>query len=959
MTKRWINLDTVIDELRSNSPHNENNVLGTLAKLEIASVYLHDITAPKIRQLMRYIPDHKTHHHLEFIHKHTVYYLLNHTTFGSTDDGRFFKVITFLDELQKYVDRTNVSATTVALNDNTLLNNVRTFVNEILSFKHLKRFTVLEHSTKTIADKRREFIPSVERSLINVKDVINCRIIAELIEELYSSVFIWFNNTFLYEFIRNERDGFLETLLKISYIYRYHTHIEDLNRTFSELATRHENEISQYFLTDLTEIQRIGSEYVRELSFALFTKSLLSEDHASLSFPLLSGKLYIWNVISVENSFFHPGLIYYILTYNEAEYVSTPADRRATVIETLRRFNDFCIALVDELFTPTPETAKIHKASLTDILNLTQRLFCLGLNATTTKTYIKMICSNTRHLDDKLTIHEDLSTAEDYIILILLNAHVFFTCLSHYNPTFIFHRRLKIILEQQRSILIGQKSHLETTWHNVVSNINRYFYVWYDETDFISATSDLTDLEKDDIYRDIINKWGDLLFTLTTNHVISFASVQSTTVKTDDLIEACVAAEKSRDYHSYQSLIPFSTHPEFTILFVRHFVIPEFSKTLKNDYLALREHNILLRLTSACRTLMARQTHLCRFLISFYTFNTYLSEPDIGVLKIVYKLTHDILAQLSNISGDNISVPAKFLDDLARRSFKHTLDTSIANTAETMFRSHQLVINGYLEHTRRCHAISCCQCILTFDPHRVHFTIKKQILLSMPMPSFVTSCKAIVEKDTEFDITFNVMQKELQRLLLRAKDVLNEITTLKDSPHIRFDIKHLTKVFKKIGTQISELDTLLSSTVNRCKNSNRAIVSGFQKVIDVVDVLRTSNLHLSIKNCVIDATGLVASSQTPNDSLPNAFDGNDRDIIDLLKDTFEQQNGPDRVTKTRIPMSATHDEDHISAYLDIFENRYAVSEDTSQIDNWYVSSKPQTESDIATPLYVGLITDTR
>uniref|UniRef100_A0AAU7E0A0 Tegument protein UL37 n=1 Tax=Lemniscomys rat herpesvirus TaxID=3141920 RepID=A0AAU7E0A0_9VIRU len=972
MTNRAVRLDALIDDVRSGSSIEEDRLLGTLAKMEVTCVQLRDVTASKIRQLLHLIPNRGS--HFGFIHKYTIFYLLNHGTFGSTE-SRFSEIVDRLDELQKYADR-NAIRTDVLLDDRTVVDTVRAFVTEAIAIQRSARHAAPVPSTHATVeeDRPRELAARVENCLTRTRNVINCRAVAELIEELYSSIFTWFNNTFVRELLRADGDGFLDNLLKIFYIYKYHIRTDDLHRLFSEIAIKHESELTPYLVTDLLEIQRTDSEHVRDLSFSIFTRSLSLDPHSSLTFPLLSCRWTTWNALAVENSFFHPGLIRGLLRLTDEERDSWTIDHRSAFDKNLRRFNDFCARLIEELFMPTNGESRTRQVPLNEILDRARRLYTLGLNPTTSKTYVKMICSNPRTAEEKS--YGELSESEEHITLIIYNAYLFFTCLSRYNPTFLFHGEKRLLLEQQKSLLVGSQSRLETTWYNVTVNVNRFFHAWYGEQDFDGLTSGLTDPEKEYVYRDLTHKWGELLFPFASR-AENLPQPHATTTTKDEIVEECVIARTSPDYHSYRTLVPLSTHREFVTLFAQHFVRPDFVEILGQTSRELRELDTLLRLTSACRILLPRQTDLRRSLVSLYNFHTYATETDIGWFKVICRLVNEVSSYLAAISGDRITAKSKLLEDLARRAFATTLDTTIAQSVRDAIGTHRTLLEGCLEHAKRCRAISECSCVLAFDPHRVIFVLNKQPILSVTMSTFVDSCIRLVDADAGFDTRLRNARRELDRLLARVEGILIEIRSVRESSETRFETSGLTRTFRKIEGTITDAAKLFSVTADRCRASTDELISAAKRIRGVVDVLRTNSLRQrGIRDCVIEATGLIASSTTSRRpaKVPEHDDGSissastprlltepvssdGRKIIDLLKDVFGDDDTQDS-RQNRVPMSAQYDKGRINAYSDIFEERYIILDDVSQLKDWYVASKTQTETDITTPLRVRLIDDT-
>ncbi|AEV80752.1 tegument protein UL37 [Aotine betaherpesvirus 1] len=955
MARRLVDLSRIIEELRAKN-HDAQGCLTTLSKIEIAAIAVQEITASKIRQFLQYLPVNG--YYFNFVQKNVAYYLLSHATLGRSVDplGLTGELIS---ELEKYVQRNAEVSAYELLNNAKVLEQLKAFTAELrkiqdsfdtnqflkatLDKKKASKKDLSDHGTRYLI---RSVLSQVNQAVVDVRPLINCRLVAELVDHLYRATTTWFRETLQYTSFIKDTDTDLDAILKMVYFYANHRRANAaLDAAFAELATEGRQRFRLFTVPGLDGDQQAGAEYIRETSFKLFSASLTDKDSSGLVFPMISTELSVLNSMSVQNLFFHPGLVYRLL--NGAISPHNLGDRLDLTL-------NFLNGTVASLFLRS--TVSTKSSGLRELSEQITRLTELGLNYDTSRLYAQMCL--TRQSPDKHALTQRIA---DYlreigtqICQIVYNAYLFFLCLNVYSPTFLFNQRRRILLEQQRSLLVGSRSDLDAVWSNVTGNVNYYFTAWFTEDEFDVCVKGATAIEREYLYRDLLNKWGDILFTLRNRHPDPAPLEQSTQkITVADIISQCAMVNLSNT--SYESLLPLSSHASFVEKFVNLVIVPELTQVLNVPYAQFRTVGAprLLQIIQACRLLMPGQMTLYHKLVALYNLTNYVSKIDGGVFRVIYNLTLEITAILEGLCKESLTLNVDLIAELMAESLSNNLRDNVDPIIDEAIRGSAPVIQQYLEHTRLCYAIAMSHGkLVTVDSRAaVAIVLQSKTLLTMPLPDLLTAIKYLLQRDQALNDSLVQAQLRTERIWRRVSQVVDDMSCAGQCSQAHPIYTDIMKSLKKTQKTLKAVEQKFSNAIEQSQKSNRIVASSLNRIVKTCSVLSNENIaEHGLQYCITEAVGTIKLHQAYTAVPASARAEPPSNTADLLQKFFQPYVTTPTPQRTALDMSSTTDVSNEMEYLDVFGNQYTPLQDLDKLLNWYVSPKAQAQEDICAPL---------
>lgn len=955
MSRRALNFDSVLTELKTKSP-GDQSVLNVLIKIEVGAIEAAGINMTKIRQFLQYIPN--SGYHFGFVQTNTLYYIMSNVTFG-TSMSKVDGVNGLLREFKKLSERANTNSPQCEFLCNSAV--IHTMEQTVQKIEELKssfsknpflQYTVSgDHgrSRKDVRDTGAAFmLNTVLTEIQNIgtitRALVNCRAIAELLDEVYKTALEWFNNTLQFTAFQTRDDGDLDLILKMFYFYKYH---KVPNQELLKLFTRHVEDrstnISSLLVQTFDENQQIGSEYVRDISYAIASQKLNAGDPSKMVFPVLRTDMSILKSMCAENLFFHPGLIYHILNMSNI--------RAADSVASMELLSDVCVTASVHLFQ---QEGTGPPATLQTLTNKVRDLASLGLNEHTAKMYVQMIQMRSAFPDASNAgserIHCELI---NLIIMICYNAYIFFMCLSRYSPTFLFHNRKKLLLDQQKSALIGTQGELNDIWQNILLNTNKLFKVWFTEDEFNVQTKQLNHNERLYLYRDIVNKWGEMLFTFnpskgTAEHP-QLTNAPDITAKY--VVDSCKAVEHD-EQRSYETLVPISTNPAFAESFVSIVMIPRFVDVLDMSYSRFRAHGHvkLLQLIYACQLLLPNQLRLYQSLVSLYNLIQLMSRVDTAVSQNVYALIQDAITALEGLCSTSVTTTMTLMIEIMIYSLVHKMRTTIDPTIRSI-ESNKKYMLSYMTHMRQCYILSFSDA--HFKPNDCSVTIRhdNKDISVLPMKQFVQTCRALVVKNSMYEEKIESLKGMIERLRYRTESVVHETKSIKDYLTTHPSGREFNKFINKITKTIKSLEQTLVNDISTCKRSTGLVILSMNRIVATVEALDTEKLERQGEStCISEALGLIRSSgsftKPPKGDSPPSH----QDVRDTVSEIFETKRATNIQTPTALYMSAITDVViEKFTYPNVLDTTLHLLGNEDDIRDWYVASKEQTYVDITQP----------
>ncbi|AEV80411.1 tegument protein UL37 [Cercopithecine betaherpesvirus 5] len=951
MRKRTVDFQWLLSELKRQSTETQA-VLNILSQIEIGALNVETVNATKIQQFLQLLP--REGYHFSFIQQNIVYYLLSHTTLQTASDP-LTAAKNFYEEIKKHAERHAVTSQCEYLNNQTTLTHLETFLTKVQELQ--ASFSTNQFLAATLPDQKNKKTPrdisdngtqylirsvftQIEEAVENVRPFSNCRFIAELLDMLYHSTLHWCSGLMQYHAFAEDGDGDLDKILKMYYFYKYYQSVNnDLNSEFQTFITSDKRNLSAFILSDADGDQQIGAEHIKELSFKVFNANLNDRDTSGLAFPIIMTTLSVLNHMSVENIFYHPGLVFRLLS-DESELSSSEHTRLDLVAQ-------MCNHMSGEFFRSTTKPLKLR-----DLMSRIQKFTSIGLNRETSRAYAQMaLLQPSRTTPKKGT--EMWFEIRQQLLVIIYNTYVFFMCLWVYSPTFLFIHRRKMILEQQKSTLIGSRHELQFIWDNVTHNINHDFNVMFTEDEFNVCTKGATQLEKEYLYRDLLNKWGDILFVMKTKLKPDAESPTLDNVTTADVIKRCAMINLSETDVPYESLLPLTHHPSFLDTFVNLVIVPEFSQILNIPYTQFLTVGSprLLKLIHACRLLVPDQMTLYNKLVSLYNLTTFVPEIDVGVFRTVYSLTLEIAAILESLCGEPVSPELDLLVELMAQSLSHNLETTVNPLIEEVIQNNSASIAKYLDHTHLCYCFAQTTGQMSPDMATVEITLESKVIANIPMTQFLQLTKTLIEKDQKLTDNFSKIQDRLQQIRQRMKQVTEDVTQLSEYSKTHPLAVEVIKSLRKTTRTLKNLEERLLAILDQAQKSNRIIINSLKRIEKTCMALSTKNLQdHGMRYCIAEARGLLRTHQGISAIPPSAIDhlpsNAESKLRNFLK-TFREA----AVEHSELQMSAVTDRQQQITVPEVLTNRYAPSNQTNDILNWYITSKDQAQMNILSSIH--------
>ncbi|QQL09687.1 Ba76 [Baboon cytomegalovirus] len=954
MRKRTVDFQTFLGELKQNSTDNQA-VLNILSHIEIGAVDVETVTSTKIQQFLQLLPQEG--YHFPFIRQNAVYYLLSHTTLRTARDP-LTATEDFHKELQKYVRRDNVNSACDILNNQATLSSFKTFIEKVRELQtsfNTNQFLAAtlpdrknKKSQRNISDNGTQYL--VRNVFTRIEDITektrpysNCRLVAELLDILYHTTLQWASALMQYHAFANPNtDHELDTILKMNYFYKHYKSVNnDLNSEFQTFVTSEKRTLGAFMVSDADGDQQIGAEHIKDISFKVFNANLNDRDTAGLAFPILLTSLSVLNHMGVENIFFHPGLIFRLL--------SEESPLSASDIHHLDLVSQMCTHMTNDFF----RTATSKSMKLRDLMTRIHTFTALGLNRETSRLYAQMALLQPSRTTPKQG-GELWFEIRQQLLIMIYNTYVFFMCLWVYSPTFLFVHRRKMILEQQKSTLIGSRHELQFIWDNVTSNVQQDFNVLFSEDEFNVCTKGTTEAEKDYLYRDLITKWGDILFVLKPQLLIPDAqSPPLEDVTTADVIKRCAMINLSETSVPYESLLPLIHHPNFLDTFMNLVIVPEFLQILTIPYKQFMTIGSprMLRLIHACRLLAPDQMALYNKLVSLYNLITFVSEIDAGVFRTVYSLTLEISAILENLCGEPVSPELDLLVELMAQSLSHNLETTVNPLLEEVMQNNSASIANYLEHTHLCYCFAHTTGQLSQDMSTVELSLQSKPIAKIPMTQFLELTKTLIAKDQRLTDNLQRIEERLQHINQRMKQIKEDFTQLNEYSKTHPLAMEIVKSIKKTTRVLKNLEQRLLAILEQAKKSNKLIVNSLKRVAKTCTALSNGNIQdHGIRYCIAEARGLLRTHQgmaaIPQSALEHIPSNAESKLRAFLRG-FRQAS----VEHSPLQMSTLTDSQQQIPIPDVLTNRYQPSNQTNDLLNWYITSKDQAQTDILTSIY--------
>nr|WEG68778.1 tegument protein UL37 [Mastomys natalensis cytomegalovirus 1]WEG68914.1 tegument protein UL37 [Mastomys natalensis cytomegalovirus 1]WEG71142.1 tegument protein UL37 [Mastomys natalensis cytomegalovirus 1] len=939
---RALNLEQTLDDLRSKTTCDEE-LLNILAKIEISAVQLQTVTAPRIRRFLQYVPEGK--YHFEFIHRNSVYYFLNHGTFAPVEKGRFPLAIDLLSELKKHVEKKSKSDTTSKLTNDRVVQTLSEFLHDVNRLPEIQKMLssrcLIDDEPTRPQSRVKEFtdsdISAIEKMINTAEPLKNCRAVAELLQELYHAIFETFRTSMTYRNFKRDDDTKLDVVIKIIHSYENHAMTTDSESDFQKAIDRATAVLSEACSTDIYEIQQPGSEYAKDVSFKISSKSLLAKERSDLRFPVLMPSLITLKYISPSSVLFYPGVVFSILK-------ATTQDAGTDQTNELQAFNDFCTTINDILFTQLTET-KQKSIHIKDLFSRTKAFYKLGLTPKTTATYIHMLSFRSWH---RHAIRPEIAEAVDHITFLTYNAHIHFLCLSQYNNTFLFYHAKRLILEQQRSALTGHKA-LDDVWANVAFNINHVFSLRYGEDEFLQLVSGLPSASREYLYRDAANKWDDISFSLDQEDIsdpLPLPPQRDPTI--EEITRACELVD-GENTQSYNSLLPLSTYPEFDKILTEITIIPQFNEIINSPPSDIRAHDDvrLLKLIHICRLLMPRRMELYRSFVSLYNLLHYVSHTDIGLVKVLYSVIRAIIGHIRDITDGSYAFTSDMLEDLAIESFMNLLELDIAHALSKVHNDRTKLLKHYLKHSTVCYFLLKCKATLFIKTNIIVLSNKTYVVSKLSLPSFIEKLQKLVSDNTELENGLQFVLDADERIMERLKSFVIDIKEIPTFNDLTFNTRPIRRIYSKVNEAIQTNQTSLRILYSKRFKFNQEACGTFSPLISAYYTLHKDNIDRhGLRQCITNAVALAESRDSSQYLSPEDFE---QDSITVLKKTFTDNNGSDTLIAQR-EMSGNVQTSVTPLDFNYDKERYDTSYSVPLLRNWYVEKTDKVQQDLITPL---------
>lgn len=917
----------------------DNTFLTITAKIEIFSLAAESITADKILSFAKLLPIHN--YHFNFIKNHMVFYILNYSTLGFAK--RFSIAETLCREL-KIFHRTfqstsklqNLNNAEVLYQFEKLIESIQVFKAELASpiGKLLRQETMIydkptEKSVKYVI---------IQQNLIKINNLIqdcesikNCRLIAELIDELYQKVYRWFMQIFTYDDIIFPNDNFLDRLLKMDFCYTYYT------ASNQHLLSLFEQTIDNQIFIDPSPYFEINPVYSPELQFMstfslkIFSKNISAKNEDLYIYPLLKTNFSILTFLSLENIFFHHGFIYHILHRTNI----TPTEEKK-----LGKINGFLNTVIQQVLI------KKNNLQITfpELLDKIYHLHRIGLNIETAQIFLQMLTTY-----KPATTNNKLQTFFTNFSIIIFSAYIFFLCIELFSPTFIFHNKKKLILEKQKSIILILGEQFSFIWKEVSEIVDLLFSSTVTETYFKFYSKGADDYEKDFLYKDLMEKWGELFFPLTysmtTPQKYTDKHVSNTVLK-----NLCDTAYQSKTETAYESLLPYITHPEFKFIFITHYVRPSLSLITNLTFEEIKDNRRLLILIFACKLLMPSNYLLSHYLLLLHAFTLQIFKVDLGHFSIIHAITQKIFDNINSLTQTIFIPKTNFLVSLLLTAYTVHMQTYVNPWIQKTISENIALLKEYIDFTKKCSSTLATTCYLNLENFAVNMYFGKNKVGSTSLSAFYRTCSKLIEESKLFKDRLQEIKVSKTLFIEMLQNVVKNITKFKDLVSNQ-TLQNFIIIVERISSHANTTYQDVLNSIDECHFSNMQLIQSFKNIVYVIDVLNTKNIfNFSLASQLIEAKKLVKKQDTYNQL--NVQD----DFVTVLKshlnNLFEKQK-PTINIERRFMLEGIPDIKQIP-FLDVFDERYRLIPQIEKYLHWYIAYSEAAQADLVEPLLLKL-----
>lgn len=947
---RALNLEHTLEDLRTR-PTSDEDLLNILAKIEISAVQLQTLTASRVRRFLQHVPE--TGYHFDFIRRYPAFYFLNHGTFAPVDRGRFPLAVELMSELKKHGEKSPHVKKGDRLSNERVLHTLTEFLNDVNRISEIQKLIqgrcLIDDEPTRPQNRIREFNESdlkhIEKAITTSYPLRNCRAVAELLEELYFMIFEAFRTSFTARSLHRNEDTPLDTVLKCIHCAENHTRSTESETDFQKAIERASDSLSELSTTDIYDMQQPGSEFTKSASFKISSRSLTAKDRPDMRFPILVPSTDLLRHAAPRNIFFYPGAVFGILRAAAREYQEP--------LRELTAFNDFCSSINEILFVQNPDS-RHRTANIRDILERTRTFYFLGLTPTTSATYVRMLTTKWSPFHG---IRSELNEAIDHITFLVYNAHIHFLCLTRYSNTFLFHHARRLILEQQRSLLTGNKM-LEDVCSNATFNITRTFGIRYDEDEFNMTAANVPPSGREYLYRDAVNKWDDVNFTLDHEDITDTAHIPPPHDPTpEEIARACELADEDISSSSYTSLLPLSTYPQFDRILTQKIVLPSFHMIINLHPYEIRtaEDTRLLRIIHICRLLMPRRLGLYRNLVSLQNLLQYVSRTDLGLVKVLYGVIRSIILYLHDITGESYAMHSEMLEELTVESFIDVIETEVIHSLREANTEREKIADKFRIHCLACYHLLRSRATLYTETNTVLLTSRHNIIVRVPLPVFLHRAQKIITDNAELEEAIRLLSDTDDRILDRLKSLAIDAKSIVTCTNLTFNTRSVSRLHAKIRDAVNTTKTTFTMLCLDRFPFNRETCGVLASLVSAFQTMDSRRLEeRGTRQCVADAVALLESHDSSQPAAPG--DEFDSDSITILKNIFAADDIPAAVPRQRQMGGLDTDriddetEGRDGTVLDYDRERYVPATSLTGLKDWYVEKIETVQNDLTRPL---------
>ncbi|AGE11524.1 GP47 [Caviid betaherpesvirus 2] len=835
--------------------------------------------------------------------------------------------------------------------------------------------------TKTLRD--------VDAAIAAVRPLINCRAVAELLDRLYRITLAWIAQREPVMQVgtnaRRATSDRLDRLLRSYYFYHHHgASNPNAARVFAE-ASKDKEAISKFTTGDTGQINFATVQIMKPISYAVFSQDPAAGNYARYVFPLIVSDLrIIGQQLSVENAFFHPGLIHSILIMPDE------GELPPETIDGLQDLAEYCERITEQLFRNVSSRPAHAVEKLETLVSYAVRLSEMGLNGKTSSMYSDMIVKSYASPQQAFSnadgsrvasvlssqTYTDVTELKHRIIVLVYNAHMFHLCLERYSPTFLFHNRRRLLLEQRYSVLIGEREELQFVWDNVVNNINRLFYAWFSETEFDDLVGNSSEKDVEYIYRDLLVKWGDILFNKQKTIEVDMEDKSDTKSKPEakedaisptEIREICRSLREKPIDDVLDVVMAITKEPGFLPIFLEAYVIPEYEDALDMDYTkySLEGTPKLLQLIYLTKLLIPDQLQLSQGLVQVYNLTQFVSRLDVGLFKLLHDASQTLLSIFQNLSPQaeirrTFSLLGELLITAIVNEYKEALEPLLGD----VIPSGSEVLQQYAEHTKRCTAISMSTAKTEHMPQRIGLYFENVHIMTVQLSEVRNTCETLVRKNKNLFSAATSVEQRIEHTNAVLNALSKRIEPYKQALAGELFLRDHVKSVKTIESSLKTTHEKLKTVLEESEKSNRLVTDAVIRILKLVSIISTENLQrFGVADCIAEANGLIQASSritAPPKPTKEQEETISRHIIsELLHDTFQASTEtPKDAAKEQTQdngRSMTEQVDDMSSetasYGNVVSDKYMVPKDYHKaLLGWYIETSQQAKDDLLSPI---------